>query len=83
MSKSMRKNKTITNILFYVGNTLIGLIFVSPLLWMVAASFKPELEIFSNINSIKTFIPQHFTVNNYLEVFNRLNIPQILINTFR
>lgn len=82
MSKSMRKNKTITNILFYVGNTLIGLIFVSPLLWMVAASFKPELEIFSNINSIKTFIPQHFTVNNYLEVFNRLNIPQILINTF-
>lgn len=80
--KSKKKNKTAQNILFYVGNIIIGLIFVSPLLWMVAASFKPELEIFANINSIKTFIPFHFTLNNYVEVFNRLNIPQILGNTF-
>ena len=53
--KSKKANKTYRNILFYGGNLLIGLIFVSPLLWMVAASFKPELEIFANINSIKTF----------------------------
>lgn len=80
--KSKSKNKLTGNILFYVGNTIIGLIFVSPLLWMVAASFKPELEIFSNINSLSTFIPKHFTVSNYTEVFSRLNIPQILGNTF-
>lgn len=80
--KSKKANKTFRNILFYGGNLLIGLIFVSPLLWMVAASFKPELEIFANINSIKTFIPFHFTLSNYVEVFHRLNIPQILGNTF-
>lgn len=80
--KSKKKNKMIMNILFYGGNIIIGLIFVSPLLWMVAASFKPELEIFAGINSLSTFIPKHFTLSNYVEVFRRLNIPQILANTF-
>lgn len=77
-----RKNKILSNVLFYAGNIIIGLIFVSPLLWMVSASFKPELEIFSNINSLSTFIPRHASLANYTEVFTRLNIPQILGNTF-
>ena len=72
----------LAHFMFYAGNALIGLVFVSPLLWMIAASFKPEIEIFANINSITTFIPLHFTIGNYIEVFNRLNIPQILGNTF-
>ena len=77
-----RSNSILWNILFYGGNAVIGLIFVSPLLWMIAASFKPEIEIFSNINSLQTFIPVHFTIDNYIEVFQRLNVPQILGNTF-
>jgi multiple sugar transport system permease protein/fructooligosaccharide transport system permease protein len=80
--KSQKNNRMLARFMFYAGNALIGLIFVSPLLWMIAASFKPEIEIFANINSITTFIPLHFTVGNYIEVFNRLNIPQILGNTF-
>jgi ABC-type glycerol-3-phosphate transport system permease component len=80
--KSKKINRSLWNILFYGGNIIIGLIFVSPLLWMIAASFKPELEIFKNINSIATFVPKHFTVKNYAEVFQRLNVPQILGNTF-
>lgn len=80
--KSHKNNKILAKLLFYAGNTLVGLIFVSPLLWMIAASFKPEIEIFSNINSISTFIPGNFTLSNYIEVFNRLNVLQILGNTF-
>lgn len=80
--KSKKDHKRLRDLGFYLGNSLIGLVFVSPLLWMVAASFKPELAIFSNINSIRTFIPEHFSLANYIEVFRRLNIPQILGNTF-
>ncbi|MBO5598651.1 MAG: carbohydrate ABC transporter permease [Oribacterium sp.] len=80
--KSQKNNRMLARFMFYAGNALIGLIFVSPLLWMIAASFKPEIEIFANINSITTFIPLHFTLGNYTEVFSRLNIPQILGNTF-
>ena len=74
-------NKTLGNIIFYLGNTLVGLIFVSPLLWMLASSFKPELEIFSNLNSLSTFIPKNFTLENYVEVFERIKVFTILKNT--
>ena len=74
-------NKTLGNIIFYLGNTIVGLIFVSPLLWMLASSFKPELEIFSNLNSLSTFIPKNFTLANYVEVFQRIKVFTILKNT--
>ena len=74
-------NKTIGNIIFYLGNIIVGTIFVSPLLWMLASSFKPELEIFSNLNSLSTFIPKNFTLANYVEVFQRIKVFTILKNT--
>ena len=74
-------NKALGNIIFYLGNTIVGLIFVSPLLWMLASSFKPELEIFSNLNSLSTFIPKNFTLANYAEVFQRIKVFTILKNT--
>ncbi len=74
-------NKVLGNIIFYLGNAIVGLIFVSPLLWMLASSFKPELEIFSNLNSLSTFIPKNFTLANYVEVFQRIKVFTILKNT--
>ena len=74
-------NKTIGNIIFYLGNIIVGTIFVSPLLWMLASSFKPELEIFSNLNSLSTFIPKNFTLANYVEVFQSIKVFTILKNT--
>lgn len=74
-------NKVFGNVIFYLGNIIVGLIFVSPLLWMLASSFKPELEIFSNLNSLSTFIPKNFTLANYAEVFQRIKVFTILKNT--
>ena len=74
-------NKVLGNGIFYLGNIIVGLIFVSPLLWMLASSFKPELEIFSNLNSLSTFIPKNFTLANYAEVFQRIKVFTILKNT--
>ena len=74
-------NKMLVNFIFYLGNIIVGLIFVSPLLWMLASSFKPELEIFSNLNSLSTFIPKNFTLANYAEVFQRIKVFTILKNT--
>ena len=48
---------------------------------MLASSFKPELEIFSNLNSLSTFIPKNFTLANYVEVFQRIKVFTILKNT--
>ena len=65
MTGSMKASKFLTKFLFYAGNIIIGIIFVSPLIWMISASLKPEAEIFANMNSIATFIPVDASLNNF------------------
>ena len=63
----MTKRKTLGNIAFYLGNTLIALIFVSPLIWMISSSLKPEAQIFKGLNSLSTFIPTGASLSNYAQ----------------
>lgn len=79
--KGKKLNNIISMLIFYIGNIIIGIIFVSPLLWMLVSSLKPELEVFSNLNSLKTFIPSRIVFDNYKEVFERIDIFLILKNT--
>ncbi len=73
----MTKRKTFENIAFYLGNTLVALIFVSPLIWMISSSLKPESGIFKGLNSLSTFFPKGASFNNYIEVFQRINYVEI------
>lgn len=66
---------------FYLGNTLIALIFVSPLIWMISSSLKPEAEIFKGLNSLSTFIPKNASLDNYLEVFQRIDMWKFIGNS--
>lgn len=81
MTKSMQTSKSLTKFLFYAGNVIIGIIFVSPLLWMISASLKPESEIFANMNSLATFMPVKASLDNFKEVFSRLDMVQVFKNT--
>ena len=78
---NQKPKKILGNVAFYVGNTVIGLIFVSPLIWMVASSLKPEAEIFKNLNSLSTFIPSNASFDNYLEVFQRIDMWKYILNS--
>ena len=77
----MTKKKTLGNAAFYLGNTLIALIFVSPLIWMIASSLKPEAQIFKGLNSLSTFFPKGASLNNYIEVFQRINMWKFIGNS--
>ena len=79
--KSLKAQNAIHKILFYAGNTIIGIMFVSPLIWMIAASLKPEAKIFANMNSIKTFVPEDASLNNFIEVFRRIDLLNVFKNT--
>ena len=52
MKKSMRFSNTFGKFMFYFGNIIIGIIFVSPLIWMISASLKPEAKIFANTSDV-------------------------------
>lgn len=79
--KSHKANAILSKILFYVGNIIIGIIFISPLIWMISASLKPEELIFANMNSITTFLPLKASLNNYFEVFRRIDLINVFKNT--
>lgn len=82
MKKSMKTANFLTKFFFYAGNIIIGIIFVSPLIWMISASLKPEAQIFANMNSLTTFIPVQASLDNFKEVFSRLDMVQVFKNTF-
>lgn len=78
---TQQQRKRLGSIAFYLGNTIIALIFVSPLIWMISSSLKPESGIFKGLNSISTFIPKDASLNNYLEVFRRINMWKFIGNS--
>ena len=73
----LKEKDILKRVLFYGGNAIVALIFVSPLLWMIAASLKPEAQIFSDMSTIRTFWPTAAA----LEVFTRVNMMKFILNS--
>lgn len=78
---NQKQKTTLGHLGFYVGNTLVALIFVSPLIWMISSSLKPEAQIFANMNSLKTFVPTGASIGNYIQVFTRINMMKFIGNS--
>ena len=77
----LKEKDILKRVLFYGGNAIVALIFVSPLLWMIAASLTPEAQIFSDMSNIRTFWPTAATLGNYVEVFTRVNMMKFILNS--
>ncbi len=62
----------------YVVLTIGVIVMALPFLWMLLSSVKPELEV----RSIPpTWLPETFTLENYRELFDRLNFPTYFLNS--
>lgn len=61
--RSMKRTKQISACIYHVLVILFGFGMLYPLLWMIAASFKPNTEIFTSVSSL---IPKNFTLENYI-----------------
>lgn len=58
---------------------LIGVVTVTPVLWMISASFMPAGEA----SSVPfRFLPSHFTLENYLALISRMHMVQYFVNSF-
>ncbi len=62
--------------LLYALLSAITLVFIYPFIWLVSASFKPRGEVFDN-----KLIPDTFTFDNYLEVWQEAPMALWLANT--
>jgi multiple sugar transport system permease protein len=55
---------------------LATLVFIYPFIWLISASFKPRSEVFDN-----KLIPDTFTLDNYLQVWQEAPLGLWLLNT--
>ncbi len=60
--RSVRRTRRVHAIVYHVLVIAFGFGMLYPLLWMIAASFKPNTEIFTSVSSL---IPNTFTLENY------------------
>ncbi len=58
--------------------TALALLVLIPVIWMTFSAFKPEKEI---ISWPPTFVPAVFTLQNFMDVQDRINILRYMINS--
>ena len=73
---------TIRTVLLTILRILLALVFGLPLLFMIISSFKPDIQIFSDLTSIRAFLPVgDLSLANYLGVFERVPFARFLLNS--
>jgi multiple sugar transport system permease protein/fructooligosaccharide transport system permease protein len=59
----------------------VALLFIAPLLWMLAGSFKPDAAVHDDVQSLRSFVPSPFTLENYAEAARRTQLADTMLNT--
>ncbi|MDF2992447.1 MAG: carbohydrate transporter permease [Microbacterium sp.] len=71
-----RRRGRVARVVTWVALAVLGVIFIYPFVWLVSASFKPRGEVFDN-----RLIPQTFTFDNYVAVWQEAPLALWLLNT--
>ena len=73
----MNSSISLTSILRLLVISLIMFISLTPFLWILLASFRPNMELIRN----QTLIPQNLTIENYISLFAKSAYWQWVINS--
>ncbi len=73
----MNSSISLTSILRLLVISLIVFILLAPFLWILLASFRPNMELIRN----QTLIPQNLTIENYISLFAKSAYWQWVINS--
>ena len=75
---SYRLQKKINNIISVLFKLLMAVFFLFPFFWMITTSFKTYRE---SILFPPTLIPQNFSIQAFIDVWNRIDIPHYFLNS--
>lgn len=80
IKRNRRNPRTVAvNVLVHILLAVLAVIWVLPIFWIVLTSFRAEPGAYTS-----TFLPQGYTLNNYIKLFtdrNVLNFPKMFTNT--
>ena len=64
--------------LVYTGLMLLGLLFISPIAFMLAGSLKPDARVLMEAGEWRAFWPAQMSLQNYRDVFARVDFARFL-----
>lgn len=77
-----KDNPTLRLIVRYMVLILIALIFVTPILFMMMSSLKPDQQLLADTSSIRAFLPiGDISFDNYKAAFERAPIGMFMLNS--
>ncbi|MET7493683.1 carbohydrate ABC transporter permease [Streptomyces sp. NBC_01799] len=66
----------------HTGRIVLALVFALPLVFMFVSSFKPDDQIFGDLDSLRAFLPVGaLSLDNYTAVFERVPAARFLLNS--
>jgi multiple sugar transport system permease protein len=65
----------------YALLTVLSFLFIAPILLTIVGSFKPDELVLSQAGSIKAFIPERGSWQNYRDVFDRVEFGRFFLNS--
>jgi multiple sugar transport system permease protein len=60
---------------------LMTFIYLSPIIFMVVGSLKPDEKVLAESGSLRAFIPTEASLQNYADVFERVNFGRFMMNS--
>ena len=76
-----RNQQWLRQIASYLLLTFLAFIFIAPILFMIVGSLKPDELVLSEASTLKAFIPQQISLQNYRDVFERVKFEKFLFNS--
>lgn len=76
--KAVKIKEVTISIPIFIVLVILALLVLVPIIWMTLSAFKPEKEI---ISWPPTFVPQSLTVDNFVDVQDRINILRYMLNS--
>lgn len=76
-----QKRQRIGIAISYIVLTILSLLFVSPILFMIIGSLKPDNQVLLEAGSLKAFFPDNPSLQNYEDVFDRVNFIRFFFNS--
>ncbi len=76
--KRLRVKEAVPSALVFVFLVVLAVLVLLPIIWMVFSAFKPEKEI---ISWPPTFFPDSLTLQNFLDVQDRIHISRYMLNS--
>lgn len=65
----------------YVGLIVALILYISPVAFMIVASFKPDALVLAEAGSWRAFFPSEASFQNYRDVFRRVEFLRFLLNS--